>query len=123
MALPKDDMELNSMKKFAISLAALVALAAGAVPVQAGELRKDGGQSIDLGTLNGVAYYTVEKGGYRVVVTMADATSKAVRFESVLAPGQSVVLSSPAGVGKSPARVEISRAVDSVNVQARPLTN
>ena len=66
---------------------------------------------------------TAQQGGYRVVVTMADATSKAVRFESVLAPGQSVVLSSPAGVGKSPARVEISRAVDSVNVQARPLTN
>lgn len=123
MVFPKDDMEHKTMKSLAVSLAALVALASGAMAVQSAELRADGAQLIDLGPLNGVVYYTVEKDGYRVVVTMADEASKAVRFESVLAPGQSVVLSTPAGAGKSPARVEISRALDSVSVQARALTN
>lgn len=100
--------------------AALAALsfAAAATVAGAAEMAPYRGQRIDLGGVNGVAYYTVEKGGYRVVATLADADSKAVRFEAVLAPGQSMVLSSPAARGAVPARVEISRAADTVVVQA-----
>ena len=49
----------------------------------------------------------------------------ALRFEAVLAPGQSVVLSSPRGAGAPPDAVEISRRADSVVVRkaAAALTN
>lgn len=111
------------MKNFKLAFAAL-ALAAGlATSVQAADLAAYRGQSIDLGNVSGVAYYTVEKDGYRVVATLADRDSKAVRFEAVLAAGQSIVLSSPSAVGEVPARIEISRNADRVEVQAVPVTN
>src|SRR4029434_1322763 len=49
-------------------------------------------KSIDLGGVSGVAYYIVERDGYRVVVILAQGeTGIPVRFETLLAPGQSVV--------------------------------
>ena len=36
-------------------------------------LRPIEGRSIDLGELSGVAYYTVERDGFRVVATLADS--------------------------------------------------
>ncbi len=115
------------MKNIAFSAAVLATavLFGASAPsgATAGDLTAYRGQPIDLGGLNGVAYYTVETAGYRVVATLADTDSKAVRFEAVLSPGQSVVLSAPGEVGKSPARVEISRRDDRVSVTARPLTN
>lgn len=109
------------MKTFAVSLVALAA--ALSTSAGAADLSAYRGQTIDLGALNGIAYYTVEEKGYRVVATLADTESKAVRFEAVLAPGQSVVLSAAANAGKAPARVEIRRTEDRVSVTARPLTN
>lgn len=111
------------MKSLSFSLAALAAVTALGAPAVAGDLAAYRGQTIDLGTLGGVAYYTVEDNGYRVVATLADADSKAVRFEAVLAPGQTIVLSAPAVAGQVPARVEISRNDDRVSVTARPLMN
>ncbi|MGD9670450.1 MAG: hypothetical protein AB7U75_15640 [Hyphomicrobiaceae bacterium] len=112
------------MKNFKLTLAALAAAAGLATTAQAAEVAAYRGQSIDLGAVTGVAYYTVEQGGYRVVATLADTDSKAaVRFEAVLAPGQSVVLSSPAARGRSPARIEISRVGARVEVASSPVTN
>ncbi|MEQ8824563.1 MAG: hypothetical protein RIC14_09330 [Filomicrobium sp.] len=111
------------MKSIKSVLATFVAAAGLATSVQAGELAAYKGELIDLGKVNGVAYYTVEKGGYRVVATLSDRDSNAVRFEAVLASGQSVVLSSPARVGKAPARIEISRKDDRVEVQSVAITN
>jgi hypothetical protein len=59
-------------------------------------LRPIEGQSIDLGDVSGVAYYTVEPDGFRVVATLAQGEAGTpIRFVSVLAPGQRVVLSTP----------------------------
>ena len=81
----------------------------------------DGG-SVRLGDLAGVAYYTAEPKGYRVVVTLARTdAARAVRFETVLASGQSVTLSTPQELGAAAEAVEISRTGDTVAVsRARP---
>jgi hypothetical protein len=111
------------MRYFNRAFAALAAAVVLAGTVQAADIPAYHGQIIDLGAVNGVAYYTVEKGGYRVVATLADANSNAVRFEAVLAPGQAVVLSSPAARGGMPARIEISRHDNRVRIQNAPVTN
>ncbi|WP_407526942.1 hypothetical protein [Methylobacterium oryzisoli] len=73
--------------------------------------------SLDLGPLAGIAYYTVEPKGYRVVVTLAPrAAAPAIRFEAVLAAGQSVTLSTPRQAGATSRAVEISRDGDTVSI-------
>ena len=102
-------------------LAAALALAAGAAsaevlkPVQARDIDAQG---IDLGAVSGVVYYTAEPDGFRVVATLAQGGGDTVpvRVEAVLAPGQSVVLSTPQGAGEAPEAVEISRQADTVLV-------
>src|SRR5882724_10945504 len=59
----------------------------------ADELQPLQARSIDLGEMAGVAYYIVERDGFRLVAILAQGvTGTPVRFETVLAPGQSVVL-------------------------------
>ena len=82
------------------------------------------GRVIDLGNVTGVVYYTPEPGGYRVVATFAQEEGGApMRFEAVLAPGQSVVLSTPRDIGVAPRAVEISRQGDQVLMQEANVTN
>lgn len=77
-------------------------------------LRPIAGYSVDLGDVSGVAYYTVECDGFHVVTTLAEGEAGTpVRLVSVLAPGQSVVLSTP----HQASAVEISRDGDSVFVR------
>ena len=91
----------------ALSLASLGA-------AHANDLRPIEGKSIDLGEVSGVAYYTVEPDGFRVVTTLAQGEAGTpIRIVSVLAPGQRVVLSSP----HQAEVVEISRTGDSVLVR------
>lgn len=111
------------MKKIAFALAAFGLTSGIATTVHAGDLAAYRGQKVDLGGVNGTAYYTIEKGGYRVVATLADAGAKVMRFEAVLAPGQSVVLSSPAAFGDLVSRIEITRRGDLIDVQKSPVTN
>jgi hypothetical protein len=109
-------------------LAAAVALASIG-PARAEGPEPGRAQRVDLGAVAGIAYYTVERDGFRVVATLAhrgeDAAAAPVRVEAVLAPGQSVVLSSPRGAGTPPDAVEISREADAVLVRkaAAALTN
>lgn len=111
------------MKNFKLIIAALGVAGSLATAAQAADLAAYRGQSIDLGNVKGIAFYTEEKDGYRVVTTLADADSKSVRFEAVLAAGQTIVLSSPAALGEVPMRIEISRKGDRVQVQEIPVTN
>jgi hypothetical protein len=68
-------------------------------------------KSIDLGEVSGVAYYTVEPDGFHVVTTLTQGQAGTpFRIVSVLAPGQSVVLSTPRQAGS----LEISRNGDTV---------
>ena len=77
-------------------------------------LRPIDGMSIDLGEVSGVAYYTVERDGFRVVATLAQGTAGTpIRVVSVLAPGQRVAFSTAQQVGA----LEISRNGDSVLVR------
>jgi hypothetical protein len=72
------------------------------------------GRSIDLGEVSGVAYYTVEREGFRVVTTLTQGEAGTpVRVVAVLAPGQSVILSTPLEAGT----VEITRQADTVLVR------
>jgi len=79
---------------------------------------------IDLGEVSGVAYYTVEPAGYRVVATLAQGEAGTpVRFETVLAPGQRMLLSTP-GLGDAEAsRVEILRDGDALLVRDAAVMN
>jgi hypothetical protein len=70
-------------------------------------------KSIDLGEVSGIAYYTVERDGLHVVTTLAQGeTGMPIRVVSVLAPGQSVILSTPHLADA----IEISRKGDSLFV-------
>ena len=77
-------------------------------------LRPIEAKSIDLGEVSGVAYYTVERDGFHVVTTLAQGMAgMPIRVVSVLAPGQSVVLSTP----RPASAIEISRNGDTVLVR------
>jgi len=91
----------------ALTLASLgAAHADGLRPIEA--------KSIDLGDVSGVAYYTVEPDGLHVVTTLAQGEAGTpIRIVSVLASGQSVILSTPQQTGS----LKISRNGDKVLVQ------
>jgi hypothetical protein len=96
-----------------IALAALAA--AAATSVHAGELAPYGGESIALGSMRGVTYYTTSPGGYRVVTTLADGESGLpVRFETTLADKQKLKVSVPGKFGEKTIALEIIRAGDKV---------
>lgn len=99
-------------------LSAALALAATA-PASAQAPKPLQAQPVALGAASGIAYYTVEPDGYRLVVTLArpDETALPLRVEALLAPGQSVVLSTPREAGIAPEAVEISRRDDAVLVR------
>jgi hypothetical protein len=81
---------------------------------RANGLRPIEGQSINLGDVSGVAYYTVEPDGFRVVTTLAQGEAGTpIRFVTVLAPGQRVVVSTPYQVPS----LEISRKGDELLVR------
>ncbi|MET4476647.1 hypothetical protein [Bradyrhizobium sp. F1.13.3] len=94
-------------------LAATVVLASfGAAHAEG--LKPIAGQSIRLADISGVAYYTVEPTGYRVVTTLAQGEAGApIRVVSLLTPGQRVVLSTPTRANV----LEISRAGDSLVIR------
>jgi hypothetical protein len=105
-----------------IIAAAFALTVAGAA--QADGLRPVEGRSIDLGDVSGIAYYTVEPDGFRVVATVAQGEAGTpVRLEAVLAPNQSVVLSSPRVGSVAPNAIEISRRGDQVLVHQAAVTN
>jgi hypothetical protein len=110
-----------SLRKVAIVAAAVAFAAIGAVgSASAGGPRA---HSIDLGGINGVAYYTEEAGGrFRVVATLAQQEGLPLRVETVLAPGQTVVLSTAKGEAGLTS-VELSREADDLTVRTVAATN
>src|ERR1700719_4445382 len=92
------------------TLAAAFALAAiGPAPAEG--LKPLQGQVIELGDVSGVAYYTVERDGFRVVATLAkkDEDAVPVRVVAVLSPDQSLTLTTPREWGTPADAVEIMR--------------
>ena len=87
---------------------------ASSAAAHADGLRPIEAKSIDLGDVSGVAYYTVEPDGFHVVTTLAQGEAGTpIRIVSVLASGQSVVLSTPQQTGL----LKISRNGDKVLIQ------
>ena len=101
---------MSVRKMFFFTMFALASLGAahadGVRPIEA--------KSLDLGDTTGIAYYTVERDGFHVVTTLAQGEAGTpIRVVSVLAPGQSVVVSTPRVAGA----IEISRKGDSLFVR------
>ena len=94
---------------------------ASVAAARADGLRPMEGNSIDLGGISGIAYYTVERDGFHVVATLAQGEAGTpIRVVSVLAPGQRVVLSTP----QQADAIEISRNGDGVLIRkANTATN
>ena len=96
----------NTLFATAFTLTSLTAAhAEGVRPIEA--------RSIDLGEVSGVAYYTVERDGFHVVATLAQGDAGTpIRVVSVLAPGQSVIMSTPNSASNLASAIEISRQGD-----------
>lgn len=114
---------------FALAVAG-AAQADGPRPIEAWstEARPLQAQPVEFGAVSGVASHTVERDGLRVVATLAQTDARGepgtpLRVEAVLAPGQSVVLSTPRGVGTAPDAVTIVRQDDRVLVCRAAVTN
>ena len=74
--------------------------------------------------MSGTAYYTVKRASFRVVATLAQGEAGTpVRIETVLAPGQSVVLSTLREAGITPNAVEISQCDNQVLVHEAAVMN
>lgn len=105
----------SAAKPMTLAAAAVAVLIAS--PVQADELRPVEGRSLQLGSLSGVAYYTVQEDGYRLVATLAGRDGTPVRFESVMSPGQTIVVSVPGVAGAAAEIAEFSRDGDRLLVK------
>jgi hypothetical protein len=92
------------------TLAAVGALTFAASVAHAAELKPFEAKSLRLGDFTGVAYYTVEKDGYRVITTLAVGESGIpIRMIATLMQGQRAIVSVPRGVGENSLEVEIAR--------------
>ena len=78
-------------------------------------------QSLQLGEMNGVAYYTVQGPSYRVVATLASESGTPVRFESSLLPGQKLVVSMPDSARAKAQTIEFFRQGNRLLVEANTM--
>jgi hypothetical protein len=86
------------------------AVALSGAPLHAETFKPVQAQKVDLGGMTGVAYYTEEADGDRLVLTLqAPETGTPFRVVATLAPGQSVTLSIPRGAGEPPVNVRFTR--------------
>jgi hypothetical protein len=99
------------------ALAAVGALTFITSLAHAAELKPFEAKSLRLGDYTGVAYYTVERDGYRVITTLAvGETGTPIRMVATLVQGQRAVVSVPRGVGENSLEVEIARIGNQVVV-------
>ena len=99
-------------------MGAVAAMAVAGV-ARADCLRPIEGRDIDLGTVAGTVYYTIQTHGYRVVATLQTAgdAPTPVRFVATLAPDQAIALSTPREAGEPPIEVRFVRHGDQVLVE------
>ena len=110
-----------------LSRTLLAAAALALVPVtatHADELRPIEARNISVGDASGIAFYTVERDGLRVVATFAEGEAGTpFRIEAVLAPGQSLLFSTPREAGAAADSVEFTRRGDVVLLREGSVTN
>ena len=74
--------------------------------------------SIDLGSTRGSAYYVVASDGYHIVATLQSGfASTPIRFNTVLADGQSASVSIPGPRGTTATEVTFTRAANLLKVR------
>ena len=115
---------MKKLQYIAAAAASLLSLAT----VQAEGLKPIQAQRIDLGEVNGIAYYTVEHDGFHVIATLehampaleGDTSEVQLRVQAVLASGQSLVLSTPGWTNAPPVSLTIKRHGDELVVLRNP---
>jgi hypothetical protein len=77
-------------------------------------------QRLDLGSVAGIAYYTVEADGFHVVATLAQDGKDRVplRVQGVLNAGQSLKFSTPGVIGVEPATITLERQGEKLVVRS-----
>ena len=106
-----------------IAAAALVASLGLHGPAQASELTPIQAHAIAMGGIQGIAYYTVEPDGLRVVATVS-AGDAVLRVISTLATDQSMALAVPGAEGETGMTVEFTRHGNRILVsQSPPVTH
>jgi ferric iron reductase protein FhuF len=102
-----------------VASAAALAIA-GVVTVQASDIAPVTSHWTKLGEhFSALVYYINQPDGFYVVVTTqqgAKQKAAVARFETVLAAGQSAVVSIPRAAGEAPARVVLSNAGDHLHI-------
>jgi hypothetical protein len=112
-----------SIRKVAFAAAAVTTALIGVASIGTANAGGPRAHKIDLGNVNGVAYYTEEAGRFHVVATVAQQEGQPIRVETILAPGQSFVLSTANEGETAPTRVELSREANDLLVRAVAATN
>lgn len=112
---------MRSLSRDILPLAVAAGLVAVAViaPVRAAEkagLRPATAQTINIGYVRGVAYYTPQSDGYHVVATLSVGGGAPIRVGATLQPEQAVSFSVPGAEGATSSLVEIARRGDEVVV-------
>ncbi|WP_119462948.1 hypothetical protein [Rhodospirillaceae bacterium SYSU D60014] len=88
------------------------------VGASAQDLKPIHAHSIDLGSVRGTAYYTVESDGYRVVATFAaDEAAAPIRVVTTLAPDQRMTIVVPRELEQSEAFIDIVRHGDGISIE------
>jgi hypothetical protein len=100
-----------------LATAAALLLARGAL---ADSVKPLEARDIDLGSVTGTVYYTVDTDPFRVVATLQTVGEAPVpvRVISTLSPGQAVTLSTPRGVGEPAVEVRFVRRGNQVFVES-----
>jgi hypothetical protein len=104
-----------------VAIASLVGTAGVDIPGagHAEPLRPAETRNIDLGRVAGVAFYTVEREGYRLVISVqALETGTPLRFVTTLAPEQQMTLAVPQPDGEHAVEVHFVRHGERIDVQA-----
>ena len=109
------------MTKTLALTAALLAATAATSTVSAQPLLQSQGGTIDLGSTRGSAYYVAEADGYHLIATLiAGGANGPVRFDTVLADGQSATVSIPGPAGAPAQAVTFARSADHLVVRETP---
>lgn len=117
---------MRSLSRDILPLAVAGGLIAVAViaPVRAADklagVKPATAQTINIGYVNGVAYYTPEADGYHVVATLSVAGGAPIRVSATLQPEQAVSFSVPGAAETAESIVEIAREGDVLKVTNPP---
>ena len=103
-------------KTFIVAAAALVA--SGVVSAASAQtLKPIKAEIIELGGTHGSAYFVPEADGYHLVATLASGDAQPIRFNTVLADGQSASVSVPGPSGGASKEVTFQRTSEQLIVR------